>query len=497
MEITEYNNIEKRIERGLYSWPVAAFLFFAAIMLLALGKDTSSSTFFGAVLFYIYAVIYGLLDIRSRFGYIVFVFLIFVFLLSRITFAMIYDLDWSYWSEGVLKEALLIILISTAGLFVSCRLHLFKKPECYLSDIDSSYSIKGLRVALILLLILTGIAQAYYVGKYYLILRDYSYLDVYTDTVTISVPVYISLLSNLFPFVLAFFLATMPSKRDSVIALVAYLVMGLPLFMLGNRSSLILRIVFVTIYFLIRNTIRPGEKKWITPKLKVLFFVVVIISVFFLGAFNYIRSDKAISEGSTMPIAADFFYKQGTSFDTVCQGIEYKERIEAIPGEPIYSLAPIIDGFSYSRLGRLLLGKEELSTSSNSIKVVEEGNSLAHRLSYVALGEKLYLEGRGRGSSYVLETYLDFGYAGVLIYSIIIGLFLSNLLLVFQRDNLFSNYVALCALMSIFLAPRSAATQFLQFIITPHFWFVAIIGTTILVILRKGYLRQHLTTQQL
>lgn len=115
----------------------------------------------------------------------------------------------------------------------------------------------------------------------------------------------------------------------------------------------------------------------------------------------------------------------------------------------------------------MLWGTEALP----SINCVENGtlsNNLGHNFAYMYLKED-YLKGRGYGSSYLIENYVDFGYIGVAIFSLILGILLVYMLRRFGRNTLIDTIV-LVSLTTIFFIPRAEATGWLTFIVTAQFW---------------------------
>ena len=124
-------------------------------------------------------------------------------------------------------------------------------------------------------------------------------------------------------------------------------------------------------------------------------------------------------------------------------------------------------------MGQVLFGTQSLG-SGNSVNMVVNGNSLAHKLSYVVFGEAYYLEGHGRGSSFILETYYDGGLPFVFLYSFVIGIFLSNINRIIQKKSWFLNIVVITCMSYIYMIPRSSACSFFSFLVTPHFWLLII-----------------------
>lgn len=85
-------------------------------------------------------------------------------------------------------------------------------------------------------------------------------------------------------------------------------------------------------------------------------------------------------------------------------------------------------------------------------------NSLAHNLAYVYRKDE-YLAGNGNGSSYLLEIFADYGYIGVFIASILLGIILIFLVVSFKRNNLLLSTIALICISNILFIPRSDATS--------------------------------------
>ena len=422
----------------------------------------------GVMLFWMYGMAYGFVNLYDLYCYAIFQFLLFVFLLSRPVLAEVYGAEWMYWSDDVLGKSMLIILISEVSLYIGA--YIIRKPQRFpATELRWNKQIHSIvQTALLILLISTGVVCLYSEVRHFLTFRYMSYEAIYTDVAS-SEPMPIRILATLFPYSVFAYLATMPDKRKSVLILFVYIIMGLPTFLLGNRTSLVLKIAFATVYFFIRDYAKnTDEPEWITRRLKIGFSIFVITAIAFLGAYNYVRAGKSATDQTYMPLIADFFYRQGTTYDTLCQGFQYEHIIRSFTNT-IYSLGPIIDNIRYNFVGRILFGTSELG-SGNSINMVLNSSNLAHRLSYAALGESSYLQGYGRGSTFLLETFFDGGYIFVSLFSMILGAMLSRVNVLIQQRNWVLNVIVLFALSSVFMCPRSSACEFMTFLFTPHFW---------------------------
>ena len=428
---------------------------------------------------WLYAVLLGLIHIRERFAYFVFVCLLYVFLISRPSLAILFDIDWKYWKEGTLDTVFAIIYVSIIALIfaVKCKSLYYSKQKTSPAISIKNENSKMLHRLVRLLLVVSALAYYYVQIRIYFSQRFSDYESLYLEHAEVA-PFVIRAMAGLFTAAVAVALALMPNKRETIAILLLYSFSGMPLFLLGNRTALILPVVFCVVYYMTRAQLENEETVWISKKMAVAFFIVMILAVVVLGAMNYSRDDKNVSYEPRMPLMADFFYKQGTTFDTVCQGIEYKDVIESLPGDPIYSTSEIVDTMKFGRIGRLVNDYDSIP-SGNNIQVVYNKSSLAHRLSYIVLGP-YYLAGHGRGSSYILENYLDWGLAGVFIVSFLLGTFLLNISTLLEKHGIIIRMITISCIMNIFIIPRAESTVFLSFLFSPYYWMVFIMAIVII-----------------
>ena len=68
-----------------------------------------------------------------------------------------------------------------------------------------------------------------------------------------------------------------------------------------------------------------------------------------------------------------------------------------------------------------------------------------------------------------METYVDFGYIGLILFNLILGILLVYMLKRLGRNTLLDT-IFLLSLTTIFLIPRAEATGWLSFIVTAQFW---------------------------
>lgn len=149
----------------------------------------------------------------------------------------------------------------------------------------------------------------------------------------------------------------------------------------------------------------------------------------------------------------------------MCKGYETIPKIQDT-GLKNYTFGGIIDYVCRSNFSQKLWGTESLGDGNNLVKALYS-NNFSHRMSYAALG-KSYLQGHGLGSSYILETYADFGYFGIIIFSIILGMLFCCMERMLRKGGTQTAF-ALIVLTDIYFCPRGAALAWLQFTVYLQF----------------------------
>lgn len=198
---------------------------------------------------------------------------------------------------------------------------------------------------------------------------------------------------------------------------------------------------------------------------KIALILLIPVAIIGLAIYNYSRVDEEVPTTNIISLFGDFFYTQGVSYDVLNIGYEIKDKIKTTTNHN-YTFGPFIDYFKYSTISQKIFKTKPLPTGNNVTKALES-SSYSHIISY--LTRKDYLEGHGWGSSFILETYTDFGYIGVIVYSLILGYLLMAIPRLLKK-NTFIASIVLISTLNIFIIPRAEALQFLQFIITPQFW---------------------------
>lgn len=480
----------KRIELNhtfnslLYNYKSIALITAITAVVFAFGVLFSIPEYMlaGTFVCWIYGMLFGFINLYQLYAYAIMQFMLFVFFLSRPVIATLYNIEWTYWSKDALTRGLASILLCEIMMLIGARAVKQVERLDIVELQGRANEKKLLQSTLLVMVVVSGVVCVYSVMSHYMAFKDLPYesMYIYSDYYE---PAFIRGMATLFPFAVFSYLATLPPKREAIFVMGGFIILGLPNFLLGNRASLVLRIAFVVTYFFTRDYVKTEEaSRWITKKLKIFFPVFVIVAIAFLGAYNYMRAGKTASDQTYIPIMLDFFYRQGTTFDTLCQGFQYEQSIRALPHNACYSLGPMIDTVYHSTISQKLFHTPGMG-SGNSLNMVLNGNSLAHKLSYVVLGEDYYLSGHGRGSSFLLELYYDGGLPLIGSFSCVLGVFLANINRIFQTGKWFKNTITLIILSKVFYIHRSSTSDIFSFLLTPHFWLMILA-----VIIAKKYM---------
>lgn len=420
----------------------------------------------GIIMVFASVVVYGLNAFRRNFLFLFFQVTVFTFLLFRPFWGWCTGNAWwnasSQAAENVWFALWLLYLTEIcllAGAFLADRFaDASKKPEA------QNGFCSELQWAALLVFSVTIIFYFIEQLEPLLLIGPGNYLKYYTDF-TSSLPGLVHTIASFMKYSMCVFLATLPSKKRAFIVLVLYVASTMPSFFIGVRNPFILSLIFSLSYYLLRDFI--GDKdKWLGKPEKILMAVGTPLLIVFMVAYTSLRNGESLKFGNIFSMFVDFFYGQGVTFEVLCIGYGYMAGLRILC--PVnYTFGGMIDYLYRGTVGQKIFHTEPL-TSYNSLFNVQNGNSLSHTLSYLSMPDE-YLAGRGRGSSYLLEVFADYGYIGVAVFSLIIGALLILMVKRFGRRVLVSAII-LVALENIFFMPRAEATSWMTFLITIQFW---------------------------
>lgn len=450
-----------------------SFVCAIAVFLLGFCYDSFNTLLIGVLLLLLSNVLYAFEDIKSRIFFLFFHGVIFVFLISRPCISMLRGDKWWYFNSDAVYFA--VVALFTTMLFlllgaVFASATFLNKPA---TKMQKRQQISQERHERFILSLRFVSAVLFYTAMFCLLavefekllfMRGRQYEEFYT-LFRSRLPYALTVIADMTKYFLCIFLATMPSKRAAFLPLALYLFSAVPSLLIGMRNPIVLNFIFVILYYLIRD-ILGDRRKWLGFFEKLALVAFAPVAIVFLGAYNYIRAGTTAQSKGAIALIVDFLYKQGVSFDVLCIGYNSIPKI-AYTGFTNYTFGAFIDYFTHGTIAQVIFSARSLGTGNNIVAALYS-NSFAHRMSYVSRGDE-YLQGHGWGSSYLLETYADFGFWGIAIFSFVLGIFLVCLMGMLKK-NWFCFTFVLLILTKLFFLPRDSATGWLLFILTTQFW---------------------------
>ncbi|RGT71594.1 O-antigen polysaccharide polymerase Wzy [Ruminococcus sp. AF18-22] len=436
-----------------------------------------------AILFFVANnLLYCLENTKDRIILLILHVTIFVFLISRPFIECISDSQWyiEYVDKYGLQSfefAINSIVVSLVAFFGGAILYEIK-------NIGTSFSVKKVinnqkrekyrnifiknlqKVALIIFYISFFATMILEFEKLWF-MRGKEYVEYYTSFVS-QAPYIIYVISTFMRYSLCIFLATMPRKEKCLLPLGAYLLSAVPNLIIGMRNPIMQNGIFVFVYYFIRHS---KEEKWFGKIEKVGIVVGLPLILIFMSVYASLRVHASNISKNFFFLLGSFFYGQGVTFDVLNIGYTC---IDQLPVREFrnYTFGGIIDYFLHGAIAQKIFGAQALN-NVNSIENALYSNNFSHNMSYIAKGED-YLKGKGWGSSYLLETYVDFGYIGIVIYSFLLAIILLFIVKLIRRNTI-TGTISLLIITQVFFIPRAEATGFLNFLFQAQFWAAIII----------------------
>lgn len=431
-------------------------------------------------------------NFKSRFLFFVFNFVIFVFLVSRPTIDLFRKSSWQYFDKKENLFALVSIYISLLFLFIgnkfgdifyNYKLNQLKNKNLF----QRNTYIKSLEnISLFLFYLSVCMLLVVELEKFFY-MHGKNYEEIYVSFHS-NLPFFVNIIASMCKYFLCIFLSTMPSKRKALAPMIIYTISFIPYFLIGARFKLVINVLFILVYYIIRSVINNKEK-WIGFWEKLLLAVGGPISIAFLGAYNYIREGKKLGSMGLFDLILDFFYKQGVSFDVLRIGYKTIPNIK-YTGFVNYSFGEILDYILHGNIAQILWNAKSFGVGQTETLGLYS-NLLANRIAYTA-SKGAFLSGHGWGGSYLLDTYADWGYLGVILFSLFLGIVFSSMIY-FIKKNTFSCCIVLIILNSIYYIPRSSAFYWAGFAVYIQFYIPVITCVIISAMLVKTYtVKNHL-----
>lgn len=431
-------------------------------------------------------MVYCFENLKIRALFLIFNFVDFLFLISRPAIDLLKAVDtWHNFSDSANMFSIFTVYISLLFLWIgnsfaesiiekkSKKITFYENTDIEFNHILQFVSSSFFYLSVVMVFIVELEKLLYMRGR--------NYEEIYVSFKS-ELPFFVNTLASMCKYFLCIFLATFPSKKKCFLPLVLYVFSAFPYFLIGARYKLVINALFAVTYYVLREFLgKKGE--WIGKFEKTVFIIGSPLVLAFLGAYNYIREGRKMVSGGFFGLLIDFFYRQGVSSEILKVGYSFLPKIKYTCFVN-YSFGEIIDYVFHGSLAQILFGAKSLGEGQN-INLGMYSSLLANRIAYTAVPES-FLSGHGWGSSYILDTYADWGYLGIIFFSLFLGILFSYMNCYFKKRTLYTVFILL-VLTNVYYCPRSSAFGFLSFIVYLQFYIPFFACFAISMLLFKKY----------
>lgn len=291
------------------------------------------------------------------------------------------------------------------------------------------------------------------------------YISYYTDYHS-SLPYVFIQIANMSAICFYIFIATFPEFKSYRVPQYLYLFQAILGLFTGKRTNIIIPIMIIIIYRMLREREeRTGQ--WFHKKMIYMLIIITPLILSFMYTYRYSRVDAEQENSSFTQTITGFFEDTGFSVNVISFEKIYEDNLP----EKNYSFGSVIDYARENVVTQIFFDFPAYSGQTYESAVYR--HNFAHTITYVD-SPSYYLSGHGYGSSYIAEAYHDFGYLGIILFSLIYSCFFAFFSKTQNMGILFTT-LSFIALRAILIAPRGAASQFLADLINVHSWLVIIL----------------------
>lgn len=423
---------------------------------MALKSNNLNLMFIAILAILIHNLIYSFENFKKRIIFFSFQITFFTFLLSKITLSIIEGKGIHLqFQDSIIRHIFTALFLSLVFIFIGFAF--VEKSTAPISDKENEeFNLKNKKLIRIISKWIFYISYfpsiAALLEKVFFVMHT-GYLEYYTKFQT-NLPFMIIKMGQMADISFFIFLATMPSKNQCKKPMFLYLVYGIISLGYGQRNQFVLNILMIGIYYCFRYAINDNNEKWLDKKTILLCTIAIPFLIAFLGTFQYMRIGREMDNFSFLNVSIDFFDKQGGSVALIGYAEQFKEHF---PQNIFYSFGPLIDFLRDNIFSNLIFNFPHLK--ENTIEMAVKGYSFGQTITYLVMPEN-YLSGIGLGSSYIAETYLDFGYAGVCIINLIYGVIIAKIYKI-CKSNIWIYALSFMMIKEILFAPRNTALGFI------------------------------------
>lgn len=243
-----------------------------ALLLTGLGKNV---LFCLVIFLWANMVFYSVQNLTDRSVLFGFLITFFLFLLGREFLQVFFNYEVELFDESVNNHSYIVYIIALLSLCIIYTISMKGRDKSRYIDVQlcRNERVENISRMMFLMFILFSIASKLVVVRF---VSNFSYYEYYTDYSSYAsgniVVTVLNLIERMMPVILCCFLACFPSKEKAKLPLSMYLVYLIISLGTQARSTAMLGLLFILIYFLYRQALDPSEK-WLNKKIIIIFII--------------------------------------------------------------------------------------------------------------------------------------------------------------------------------------------------------------------------------
>ena len=158
--------------------------------------------------------------------------------------------------------------------------------------------------------------------------QNFGYYESYISYIS-NIPYIFTKIGEVAPIVFYIFLATMPSYKECKLPILFYLLYACLTLLTGRRLFFMATLIIIFIYYIIRNSINPGDRKWFGKReiiVAVVLLPIIIVGMYF---YHYMRANNAVASSSPFYYILAFY----NSKDLALMSLAMKGFCKSTPGQ--------------------------------------------------------------------------------------------------------------------------------------------------------------------
>lgn len=461
------------------------------ILLITFRENNITLCYVSLILMMISNVIYFLKDIKRRIIFFLFNGSFFTFLMGKETIDLLQYGKVSYnFEQGIQFHIILSLYLSLLALqvgfiliekFIKKEFNAKNTIQLLKMEIDRESFKNILRKYSKIIFIVGWIINIFISIEQIIYVANNSYLE-FAKSFNSNIPYIIRIIGNFRLIAFFIFLATLPEKRETKPILILVLLESIISLLYGDRGNCIIN-TFIMFFYIVFRQWKNKEEKWISKKQVIIIIIIIPLLIAFLSFFVYFREGIDIGKSNILAQIQRFFKSMGNTVNILGFTEQYEQELKEVGS--LYSLGDLKQYVIYNPITEILFGWKHAPYHTEEYAL--SGQSFMHTISYF-INPTQYLEGHGKGSCYIAELNIDFGYTGVIIGNLLLGAYMA----IFNKIYKKSYILTACLLLSyriMFFIPRAP----IIYIITYVFNFTAIASIMLIIFLTLGeiYIKRY------